>query len=159
MQLNTSTDYAIRMVLYLAKHGRVIPSAELSEHINISRRYTMLIASRMRDAGIIGVSKGSVGGYYLLREPTQISIYDIVVAMEGKILISHRPDDDGQKAEKLISLYEVYSLIKHHIINYMTAMTFDILIHKSPEEWRKIVLDLIKKDSQKLYSEEDKYRI
>lgn len=53
MQINRSTDYAIRMILYLAQVTQPIPSSKLAEAIGVSSRYLMQIAARLRDAGLI----------------------------------------------------------------------------------------------------------
>lgn len=88
MQLNISTDYAIRIIVYLAKQKNVVSSSALAESTSISKRYLLQIAAQLRDAGLLGVIKGSIGGFYLLLPPSQIKVYDIICAMEGVVTIS-----------------------------------------------------------------------
>ena len=87
MQLNQSTDYAIRIILYLAKTARTVPSSKLSTALGVSSRYLLQIGARLRDAGMIRVSYGNSGGYVLAKNPDEITLFDIVVLMEGSIQI------------------------------------------------------------------------
>lgn len=87
MQLNQSTDYAIRIILYLAKAAQTVPSSKLSAALGISSRYLLQIGARLRDAGMIRVSYGNSGGYVLAKSPDEITLFDIMVLMEGSIQI------------------------------------------------------------------------
>ena len=89
MQFNTSTDYAIRMILYLAKESKTVSSSKLSTAIGVSSRYLLQISAKLRDAGLIEVTYGGNGGFSLLQPATKITLYDIVIVMEGKII--HKP--------------------------------------------------------------------
>ena len=87
MQLNQTTDYAIRMILYLAKAAQTVPSSKLSAALGISSRYLLQIGARLRDAGMVRVSYGNSGGYVLAKSPEQITLFDIIVIMEGIVQI------------------------------------------------------------------------
>ena len=87
MQLNQSTDYAIRMILYLAQAAQTVPSSKLSAALGISSRYLLQIGARLRDAGMVRVSYGNLGGYVLAKSPREITLLDIIILMEGNILI------------------------------------------------------------------------
>ena len=87
MQLNQSTDYAIRMILYLAQAAQTVPSSKLSAALGISSRYLLQIGARLRDAGMVRVSYGNLGGYVLAKGPEQITLFDIIVIMEGIVQI------------------------------------------------------------------------
>ena len=87
MQLNQSTDYAIRMILYLAQASQTVPSSKLSAALGISSRYLLQIGARLRDAGMRRVSYGNSGGYVLAKSPGEITLLDIIILMEGNVLI------------------------------------------------------------------------
>ena len=87
MQLNQSTDYAIRMILYLAQASQTVPSSKLSAALGISSRYLLQIGARLRDAGMPRVSYGNSGGYVLAKSPGEITLLDIIILMEGNVLI------------------------------------------------------------------------
>ena len=83
MRLNRSTDYAIRVVLCLAKEERAISSSKLSKMVGVSSRYLLQIGARLRGAGLIETVYGPNGGLVLLKPTEEISLYDIIMVMEG----------------------------------------------------------------------------
>ena len=62
MQLNRSTDYAIQMLVYLAKARKTVSSSKLAAAMGVSHRYLLQISAKLRAAGFIRVAHGSAGG-------------------------------------------------------------------------------------------------
>ena len=85
MQLNRSTDYAIQMLLYLAKAGKTVSSSRLAAAIGVSHRYLLQISAKLRAAGFIRAAHGPSGGLALDKAPEEISLYDVILGMEGII--------------------------------------------------------------------------
>jgi Rrf2 family protein len=139
MRINTSTHYAIRVMLYLAEQKRIVPSAELSEAIQISQRYSMQIIAKLRDGGIIGTTMGMSGGYALLKEPSRISVYDIVTLMEGVVNIPGSAADmpDGSK------LHDALRLLKDYVETYLRSMTLDRLTDENTEDRNARFTDMV----------------
>ena len=82
MQLNRSTDYAIQMLLYLAKAGKTVSSSKLAAAIGVSHRYLLQISAKLRAAGFIRAAHGPSGGLVLIKHPDEISLYDVIISME-----------------------------------------------------------------------------
>ena len=85
MQLNRSTDYAIQMLVYLAKAGKIVSSSKLAATIGVSHRYLLQISAKLRAAGFIRAAHGPSGGLALDKAPEEISLYDGILGMEGII--------------------------------------------------------------------------
>ena len=85
MQLNRSTDYAIQMLVYLAKAGKTVSSSKLAAAIGVSHRYLLQISAKLRAAGFIRAVHGPSGGLALDKAPEEISLYDVILGMEGII--------------------------------------------------------------------------
>ena len=85
MQLNRSTDYAIQMLLYLAKARKTVSSSKLAATIGVSHRYLLQISAKLRAAGFIRAAHGPSGGLALDKAPEEISLYDVILGMEGII--------------------------------------------------------------------------
>ncbi len=81
MRFHTSTDYAVRMTLCLAKSSNLLSSAELAKAIGVSSRYLLQIASKLKRAGLILSTYGPNGGLSLARPASEMSLYEIVIAM------------------------------------------------------------------------------
>ena len=87
MQLNRSTDYAIQMLLYLAKAGKTVSSSKLAAAIGVSHRYLLQISAKLRAARLIRAAHGSSGGLVLIKHPDKISLYDVIISMEGIVQV------------------------------------------------------------------------
>ena len=85
MQLNRSTDYAIQMLLYLAKAGKTVSSSKLAAAIDVSHRYLLQISAKLRSAEFIRAAHGPSGGLALDKAPEEISLYDVILGMEGVV--------------------------------------------------------------------------
>ena len=79
MQLKITTDYAVRIVYYLALHRGTVTAAELSEALKIPESYIPKITKKLKDANMITACEGIKGGYSLSRKPEDISLFDIAV--------------------------------------------------------------------------------
>ena len=87
MQLNRSTDYAIQMLVYLAKAGKTVSSSKLAAAIGVSHRYLLQISAKLRAARLIRAAHGSSGGLVLIKHPDKISLYDVIISMEGIVQV------------------------------------------------------------------------
>lgn len=94
MQLNITTDYGVRICLLLASSARPMTSKELSEAAHVSNKYVTVLIRKLKDAGLVLSSLGILGGYLLAKEPEKISLFDIIVAMEGAPTINRCLEPD-----------------------------------------------------------------
>ena len=87
MQLTVTTDYAIRIIMYLAKTKRVTSAGEISEKVGIAKKSLLATANKLRSANLISGHMGVSGGYSLLQKPENITILDILKVTEGPFKI------------------------------------------------------------------------
>ena len=81
-------DYAIRFLIYLGKYpDRNISCYEISKMMTIPRAFLLKIAKILENAGIIEIKRGKKGGYRLKKEPSQVSLLDIIESIKGKIIL------------------------------------------------------------------------
>lgn len=143
MQFNTSTGYAIQILIYLANNmKRIVPSVELSENITVSQRYLLQIAGKLREGGLIGVNKGMTGGYHLLHDPSQINVYDIIAHMEGGIVI---PENSRSIVVENKILKDAFYHLNDYFKTYLRIMTIDRLTDKGEEEWQTQINSRVKR--------------
>lgn len=134
MQFNSSTDYAIRLILCLAKESKTVSSSKLATVIGVSSRYLLQIGVKLRDAGLIEVTYGGNGGFRLLHPADKISLFDIVIIMEGSIVDKPFPGDVVTQ-EKFKVLNEAYKYIAEVLIDILKSITIESLLSQSVEEW------------------------
>ena len=106
MQLNRSTDYAIQILLYLAKAGKTVSSSRLAAAIGVSHRYLLQISAKLRAAGFIRAAHGPSGGLKLDKAPEEISLYDIILSMEGAVRTGEICGSPALEIEQEIDILE-----------------------------------------------------
>ncbi|MCQ4635172.1 Rrf2 family transcriptional regulator [Anaerovorax odorimutans] len=133
MQLKLTTDYAIRTVLYLAENDRIVASSEIAEKMAIPRKYLINIIGTIKKAGLIDTHKGQQGGYSLKLPPEEISLYDIIRAMEGEIAFNRCMESDGfcsRNAAAYCPVHSVYEEAQEKIIGYFKNINVKNLINR-----------------------------
>ncbi|APY01106.1 BadM/Rrf2 family transcriptional regulator [Lacinutrix venerupis] len=85
--LSKKTKYGIKALTYLAKQDRKVPIqiATISESENISVKFLESILLSLRKSGILGSKKGKGGGYYLLKDASEIKMTSVMRVLEGPI--------------------------------------------------------------------------
>src|ERR1700681_3575904 len=98
MMFSTRAEYGVRVMVDLARRGGAGPVslAELGGGGGLPLPYLEPLVARLRRAGLIESRRGARGGYLLAREPAQITMAEVVEALEGRIApiecISSPPD-------------------------------------------------------------------
>ncbi len=90
LRLSTKGQYGVRAMFEIAKSYRSGPMTikEIAERQNVSVAYLEQIMNKLRRGGLIDSVKGPGGGYVLSKEPSTISIGDILKALEGPVALT-----------------------------------------------------------------------
>jgi Rrf2 family cysteine metabolism transcriptional repressor len=89
MKLPLKIEYACRVLVQLVPtftSGQVRRIDELGQREEISPNYLTQILNEMRNAGIVESRRGKHGGYVLLKDPTAVTLLDVVNSVEGNLL-------------------------------------------------------------------------
>ena len=113
MQLNITTDYAVRMTLYLAQQGGVAAAAEIGKAMAIPSKYVKTVAKPLCDAGLLCTVRGPRGGFGLNLPPEKITMHDIVNVMEGTTRINRCMDPDGFCSRNGVETCPVHKFYTH----------------------------------------------
>mgnify|MGYP001036094969 CR=1 FL=1 len=89
MILNLETDYAIRIVHYLAEVGERRDAGKIAEKTGVTLRFSLKILRKLVAAGIIRSYKGAGGGYELARPGREITLGEVIEVMSGSLIFSH----------------------------------------------------------------------
>lgn len=141
MQINRTTDYALRILICLGKENRTVPSSEIAKSMRISQRYLLSIARGLKDQGYIKVGYGPDGGYSLARPLKMISLYDIIILMEGTVTISRCLIQENHCEEMPCVLHDGYFFLQNIIECYLRNLTIDMLVNQSTDTWQKTIID------------------
>lgn len=120
----------------MAELARLHGTGELAQIEQLSRieavpaNFLAQILIKLRDHGLITSRRGNHGGYILARAPEDISLYDILLAVEGRCL--HLSGNfDGRSGKRL---KQVWDEISETLIDKTKSYTLDQLIAKNPSE-------------------------
>ena len=95
MQLTLEADYAVRIVSVLCCENERTDAGTISSKASVSLRFALKILRKLVSAGIVESFKGSFGGYKLKKSPSQISLREVVEAIEGTYYFSRCLSPDG----------------------------------------------------------------
>src|SRR6185295_9806810 len=87
MKLSTKTRYGVRAVFDIAFHnqGRPTQARDIARRQEVPLRYLEQIFQELRRAHLVDAKRGPKGGYTLSRAPEEITIGDVVRAVQGPI--------------------------------------------------------------------------
>lgn len=88
MKLTTKTEYSLICLKVIAERyrdGQLISASELAEKERMPKDYIEQLLLKLRKAGIVTSAKGVHGGYLLARHPSQISLREVIEALEGSV--------------------------------------------------------------------------
>jgi Rrf2 family transcriptional regulator, cysteine metabolism repressor len=87
MMFSTKAEYGVRVRVELARRsgGDPIPLAEIAANDGLPLAYLEHLVARLRKAGLVDSRRGSRGGYLLARPAAQITMAEVVEALEGSI--------------------------------------------------------------------------
>jgi Rrf2 family protein len=90
MQITRQADYAVRAVLYLSQLGedQRAATSQIAQEQQIPPSFLAKIVSQLSVAGLLQTSRGARGGVSLARSPEQISLLEVVEAIDGPILLN-----------------------------------------------------------------------
>src|SRR5271155_4186342 len=90
MMFSTKAEYGVRVMVELARRaggedGCPVPLAEIAAHDGLPLAYLEHLVARLRKAGLVDSRRGSRGGYMLARPASEITMAEVVEALEGSI--------------------------------------------------------------------------
>ena len=90
MQITRQADYALRAMLYLSnlEPSKRAATSHIAKEKNIPPSFLAKIISQLSIAGLINTSRGARGGVTLARAPEEISILEVVEAIDGPITLN-----------------------------------------------------------------------
>lgn len=84
MKLNKTTEYALRILIYMAKKpSELYTAGMLVEELKVSDKYLRRIMTDLSKSGFIKSTQGRIGGYSFAKDPSNIFLLDIIDAVEG----------------------------------------------------------------------------
>ena len=133
MQITRQADYAIRAVRYLAKQGpnQRAATSTVAQEMKIPPSFLAKIISQLSIAGLLHTSRGARGGVTLARDAKEITLLDVVEAIDGPILLNECVGDPGNcvfSDECLV--HPIWQEVQESLVKRLRETTFDHLAGK-----------------------------
>ncbi len=129
MKVSTRGDYASRALLSLALHaGQTLPTSvrDIAERTGLPQPYLEQILLALKGAGLVRSKRGVGGGYILARSPAEITLGQIVSAVDGPIQAGDfgEPHQNGAcDHEGQCVLLSVWSEVGQHMRRHLDSFT------------------------------------
>ena len=134
MKLSTKGRYGLRAAVDLALYAKDEPLSinTIAAKEGLSESYLEQLFAKLKKAGIVHSMRGTNGGYQLSRPAAQISVGDVLRALEGDMAVVDCPDNESECAKygSCVTKY-VWKRINNSINDAMDSMTLEEIIVNS----------------------------
>jgi len=136
MKISSSVEYGMRVLVRLAKTGSAAPvTAEvLSVTENVPKDYVDQILRRLRQAGLVSSVRGPAGGYALGRPASEISVGDVVRAVEQEVFekVCEKFSEGKQNCHHQDScgLRPVWNGLSAVVSQYLDGITLESIVER-----------------------------
>ncbi len=136
MKVSTRGDYASRALLSLALHPEEQPTSvrDVAERTGLPQPYLEQILLALKGAGLVRSKRGVGGGYVLARPPAEITLGQIVSAVDGAIAAGDfgRPHENGAcEHEGQCVLLAVWADVGEHMREHLDSFTLADMVHQA----------------------------
>jgi len=130
--------------LALNKNGNTIFLKDIAGNQNISEKYLSKLVIPLKNAGLVLSVRGAQGGYKLAKEPSDISIKEIVEVLEGKICPVECVNDSSYcNRITVCPANDLWSLLAKSISDTLSGITLEDLINWGLKKSRELSLDYV----------------
>jgi len=144
VHISAKVDYAVRALLALADAGSdAVPAEALATTQELPRQFLQNILNQLRRAGLVTSQRGSEGGYRLARPASEISLADVMRAVEGPLaeVRGDRPEATVYKGSAE-HLQEVWVAVRASLRSVLENVTLaEVVSGRLPPAIRSLTSD------------------
>lgn len=150
MRVTTWTEYSLIITIHLARRRESdagpIAARELAEQEKLPADYVEQILLRLRRAGLVESVRGAKGGYFLGRQPADISVRDVMTASEHQtfeVNCDHHPVNAERCAPgAACSIRPVWVALQQRIDDLLSGISLADLLKQEPEVQELVTLSV-----------------
>lgn len=127
MRISQRLDYALRALVLLATAapGRHVAAGDLADRLGMPRRFVEQQITALARAGVVVCRRGASGGCALSRPSDEITVHEIVSALQGEILdVPHQADT---------ATAEMWAAAEQALAHYLESVTLADLAARQRE--------------------------
>ena len=136
MRITQEADYAVHIIYYLAVVGEKSDAKTIAENVGISTRFALKILGKLSQFDFISSFKGAGGGYVLAHDPQDITLLQVVTAIDGPIAINKCLTSEETCAHSSSHMFgcpfrHVFGEVSRDIATALDKITFARFIEES----------------------------
>lgn len=134
MNLNQATDYAFRAILHLANQpkGVMVEAQSIAQQQVVPMRFLLKIMPSLIKGGIVKSQRGVGGGYYLAKDPKDITFLDVVEAIEGPVIVNRCLADErycSRQGVRTCKVHRAFADIQAKLVEDLRSHNFGDLLN------------------------------
>src|SRR3954447_4075971 len=129
MRVSSKADYGVRALFDLAMHfGQgPIQSRDIAARQGISEAYLHQVLSALGRAGVVKSTRGPLGGHELVREPSEISLWDVIVTLDGYDRRAHPHLSHGEAHDPV---HDTWHELQERSVDFLQSITLETLVER-----------------------------
>ena len=133
--LSRKSGYGLELLAVLAGFGqdKVVPLNQLTKAARLPYRFASQLAVSLKEAGILGSKEGTGGGYYLKRDPQQVTVAEVTGILEGGKGIVACMVDGSCHRECFCQSKPIWQQIQADIFRIMEEYTLADLVRENKD--------------------------
>lgn len=131
MNISNKSRYGLRAVVYLGINYQKenVSLKEISDKENISKRYLEQIFAELKKGGILNSTKGTKGGYFLTRKPSDITVRSIIELFEGNIEVVEETDNYNIEDLEYTIINKVWNKMSEALVDVIDNINIEDIIN------------------------------
>jgi Rrf2 family protein len=144
VRISAKADYAVRAAIELAARGEGPTKGDaLSRAQDIPAKFLENILIDLRHAGLVRSQRGADGGYWLARAPEEITVADVIRAVEGPLAsVRGQPPEGVAYPDATAQLQRVWIAVRSSLRNVVEHVTLaDLAAGRLPARVERLAAD------------------
>jgi len=127
--VSLKSNYGLRAIISLAaNYGKGhVQAKEIASQQDIPVRYLELLLSHLRRARMVDAIRGKNGGYVLSKEPSDITVWDVVTIFEGKVIFAQMESATGTKKPHK-AYAAIWNEAEKRVVDYLKSIKISDLL-------------------------------
>ena len=139
MKISSKGRYGLAVLASMAKVegiDKIVTVISLSERLNISKIYLEQVFTLLKRGGLVISVKGAGGGYYLARPPKDITVFDILSAIECSLFekVEATIAKSDESLERAIN-ENVFEVLDNTLKEVLSNISLEDIVNKSGESY------------------------
>lgn len=134
MKMSTKGRYAVRILLCIARHQKngAVSKKLISQEERISADYIEQIITPLKNKKLVTSLRGTKGGFQLAKEPSQITVYDVLCATDGELILVNCHRNNCHERDLCVTRL-VWDGASQKLVDYFSGITLKSLLDQRSE--------------------------